>query len=92
MYLGTCKVQKKVLDLLELELNAVISCLTWELEVKLWKNSTCSQLLSHLSRTKIFICSLHIRVILLVHALCNSEYRKHHVLFQILSITAAPLI
>lgn len=63
MYLGTCKVQKKVLYLLELELNAVISCLTWELEVKLWKNSTCSQLLSHLSRTKIFI-----RVILLVHA------------------------
>lgn len=40
VYAGGHGGQKKALNLLELELQVVMSCLTWELGTKLWSSAT----------------------------------------------------
>lgn len=89
--MGARRDQKKRLDLLELELQVAVSCLTWEPGAKLvlWKSSKCSQPLSQLSSSKIFIFTLYIRVAVLSRELC--KIIKTTFYFKSLSIKIAPL-
>ena len=44
---GTNRGQKRMLDPLELELQEVMSCLTWVLETELWPSVRATSALSH---------------------------------------------
>lgn len=54
MYMHVYRVQKRVLDLLELVTDSCKSlCGCWELNLRPWKNIMSSSLLSHLSSSEL---------------------------------------